>query len=146
MTNLNHNTMSVSDKLAMKLQESELGSLLSEDDIILIAREAIDKAFFKNRIDNSGYNTKTADPLIVEMAREAFRVEFAKIVKPVIDEFTKSEAFLETLAAAIHQQLPSVLTSMVSSTIYSQAQNAMEGSMSNYDFMRRFKQALMNTP
>lgn len=137
------NQMTVSDKLAMKLKESELGSLLSEDDLILIAREAINKAFFKDRVDNTGYNAKTLEPLVVEMARSAFRVEFEKIVRPVIEEFTKSDAFKETLAAAIHHQLPSVLTGMVGSMIYNSAQSAMDASLSNYDFMRRLKEALV---
>ena len=136
------NHMSVSDKLAMKLKESELGSLLAEDDIIMIAREAIEKAFFKPRVDSSGYKHRTMEPLVVEMARELFRTEFQRIVRPVIHDLTNTTEFRTVLAAAISHELPSMMLGMSHTVIHEQAQKAMSAALSNYDFVRQLKDAM----
>lgn len=138
------NEMSVSDRLAMRLKDSELGTLLSEDDIILVAREAIDKAFFKKRTETSGYNTREYEPLIVSIARTTFEARFRELADPVITEFMKSEEFVAAIAAAATHALPSVLMGMVDSRFYGAVQSAMEAQMGNYDFMRRFRQAMAN--
>jgi hypothetical protein len=141
------NKMSVSDRLAQKLMESELGSLLSEDDIILVAREAIDKAFFKPsvRTKGGGYGTDTFEPEVVTLARATFTKKFTELAEPVINEFVKSDAFLEAIASAAAKALPAVMSQHVESAMYRNFQPAMESMLNNYDFMRKFKDALVRT-
>lgn len=105
MTNEN---ISIADRLALKLRESEFGSLLDEADLTVIAKDAIDRAFFKNR-QSGGYNSQPLPPLIVDMAREAFTKAMNDRAKALVDEMVKDEAFANAIRAAAIACIPDML-------------------------------------
>ena len=49
--------------------KSQMGDLLTQEELGKILETAIDKAFFQDRIVKSGYSTDVKEPLFVEMIR-----------------------------------------------------------------------------
>lgn len=55
-----------------KVRES-IGDLMTEEDLKKIVEKAMQKAFFEDRVDNSGYHTKTIPAVFVMMMQEEMR-------------------------------------------------------------------------
>lgn len=53
--------------------KSQMGDLLTQEELGKILETAIDKAFFQDRIVKSGYSTDVKEPLFVEMIRKELK-------------------------------------------------------------------------
>lgn len=68
--------------LADRIKASELGQLVKEDDLYEITKQAIEKAFFEDRIvPKDQWSTKKLPPLIVEITVEHIRNDVHLIAK-----------------------------------------------------------------
>lgn len=96
------------ERVADKIQSSEIGIFFTDDDLTDVVKQAIEIGFFKDRTKpdpNRSYGTVTLPPLVVEMAREAFKENFEAKLKPIMDELFKNEEFLGDLGKLIMQSL-----------------------------------------
>lgn len=53
--------------------KSQMGDLLTQEELAKILETAIDKAFFQDRIVKSGYSNDVKEPLFVEMIRKELK-------------------------------------------------------------------------
>jgi hypothetical protein len=132
MTGSNSINMSVSEKLAQRIKESELGALLGPEDVDKLAADAIKLGFFTDRVDNSGYQQKRLPPLIVEMAITAFREQVQKRATVVMDELMKDATFVAALAEAVQAALPAL---MMDAARYGMEQRMATAVQSNVETM-----------
>lgn len=116
----------VAAKLAAKLENSDMGVFLDEEDVDALAREAIKKAFFQERTEGSQYNRVLREPLIVEMASDKFREAIRKAAEPLAEEIVKSEAFGEALTKAVLSQIPQVAEGMAYNLVTSGLRQSVE--------------------
>ena len=102
----NSANMTVADRLAQRLKESDMGSLMDEDSVIEIAREAIRKAFFEERIVRDGYSDRRVEPLAVSTARTTFEAAMKEAIKPVVDELIANDDFKIMIRRAVIDSIP----------------------------------------
>lgn len=110
MTQQISNAGSVADKLADKLRQSDFGDLMDDESLNRIAKDAIERAFFQPR--EGGYGVERKPPLLVEMAQTQFKEAVTEGLKPIIDEITKSDEFLDALIKATILAIPSAVQSL----------------------------------
>lgn len=68
------------DLVADRIKRSALGELITEEDLYEVVKQGIERAFFKERVDKSGYNHRTLPPLIVETVEAALKKQVAAAV------------------------------------------------------------------
>jgi len=69
------------DRVVERIKKQPIGDLITEEDLHDIVKEAIPKAFFEDRFDNSGYHAKKLPPLIVEIMQENLKEAASEAVK-----------------------------------------------------------------
>lgn len=106
----NASKMTVSERLAQRIKQSELGTLLDEDDVTDIARTAIERAFFETQKRTDGYRTFESPPAIVEMAQACFKPIMEEMARKVVTRLANGEDFRNQLAMHVMQVLPAVLS------------------------------------
>lgn len=111
MTNSN---ITVSDRLAEKLKNSELGEFLTEEDIYEISKEAVRKAFFTS---SSGYNV----PPIVTMAEQCFTKAMQEESNKLAAEIAATPEFREAMISGALRMLPNAMLQGMRSVIDSTA-------------------------
>ena len=66
MTNAIATTQDFQQRMFEKIRD-QMGSLLTDEELKALVETAINKAFFEERVDNSGYNRVTKPSLFVEL-------------------------------------------------------------------------------
>lgn len=102
----NSEKMTVAERLAQRIKESELGALLDEDSVTEIAQQAIREAFFKDRPGTDRYSNARIPPLIVELATQTFKEQITKAIAPVVEALAKDEAFNMLIRESIIKTIP----------------------------------------
>ncbi len=105
------NSMTLVDRVAERLKNSEVGVFITEDELTEIGREAIQKAFFSNRVRaTDGYGrSEPLEPLVVELARSAFKPVFERRVADIVDHMTTQPEFQQALQEVAVSLLPDLL-------------------------------------
>lgn len=106
------NSMTLVDRLALRIKESDVGVFLTEDELIEIGGEAVRKAFFEpQKIPSSAYGSTFSpkDPLIVELAREAFRPILQKRVQEMVENLSKQPEFSQAIQEVAISSIPALL-------------------------------------
>jgi len=68
------------DRVVERIKKQPIGDLITEEDLHDIVKEAIPKAFFEDRYDNS-FHAKKIPPLIVEIMQENLKEAASEAVK-----------------------------------------------------------------
>lgn len=102
----NSDRMTVAERLAQRLKNSEMGTLMDEDTITALSQDAIKLAFFQPREVSEGYNRKTLPPLVAEYAIAAFKEHMKKAIEPVVDTLVSSDDFKIMVRDAIINIIP----------------------------------------
>lgn len=112
MTNTN---ITLADKLADKIKNSEIGTFMTEDDLLPLARDAIHKAFFEPEDVRSshGYSTGVRKSKLVQLAEDEFKDAIKLEVKKIVDEMVKQPEFKTAIAETIAISIPAILTESV---------------------------------
>lgn len=105
----NESNMTPAERLAQKIKESPFADFFTEDEITAVAKAAIEKAFFTDQTTGSGYNATRRDPVIVEIAREAFKKAFEPLAKAAAEKIAESDEFRAALMAASVAMLPDII-------------------------------------
>lgn len=105
------NSMTLVDRVAERIKNSEVGVFITEDELTEIGRDAIQKAFFNNRVGrNDGYGrVEPTEPLVVELARQSFRPVFEKRVTEIVEHMTNQPEFQQALQEVAVALLPDLL-------------------------------------
>lgn len=108
---------------------SQMGDLLSEEELKQLTTKAVEKAFFEERIvtEGSGYNVREvkAAPYFVELIRS----ELNKEVKNTLDEYMKNnpeviaEAIQHAIGKGFTQLIFNHIDNKIQSDLYSFTQN-----------------------
>ena len=125
----NSANMTVAEKLAQRLKESDLGALLSMEDVDQLASEAIKAAFFTERADPNRYNSNRLPPLIVELAHNAFRDEMQARAKLVLDKLMLDADFVNALAESAQAAVPAIMNDAVRYGLQSQIATIMQSNV-----------------
>lgn len=132
----NSANMNISERLAQRVKESELGALIDEDDLGALCRQAIERAFFEERVDPGSYVNRKLPPLILEIAEEAFKDKIEARVEELVAELTKTEAFrkvvIEAMVATVCNVATTVAPRVISGAVTEELQEqvgAMQDSM-----------------
>lgn len=96
------------DRLAEKLKNDTLGTFFSDEDLLPIAKRAIDEAFFKWR-DGPGYNSPQIPPLIVTLAKEHLEVEVKAYVARMFEKILDDEQFQNTMSQIMVESIGTAL-------------------------------------
>ncbi len=110
--------MTVADKLAEKIKNSELGALIDADDLDRIATAAIHKAFFEPRVNPDRYASGQMSPLIVEMATAQFRDIIKERLKPTVEALVASEEFTAMVLQAVSLNIPQAARECAQAVMY----------------------------
>lgn len=127
----NSQNMNVSERLAQKLKESELGALLDEDALTTIAQDAIKKAFFEPRTHGLSYNPTQSPPIVVELATESFKTAIDEAIKPVVAKLIEDETFNKMILDAIMATVAAKAMQIADHTVNQSAMRAHEFSMTH---------------
>lgn len=130
------NSMTLVDRLALRIKESEMGVFITEDELIELGREALSKAFFdpeRKPNPNARYNgaeTIIGDPLIVQMARAAFTPLITKRVTEMVEQMAKLPEFQQAIQEIAVASIPDLLLNygrrLASETVRYSATSAVE--------------------
>lgn len=127
----NSSQMTLAERLAIKIKGSPMGELLDEDDLAGICKDAIERAFFQNRVVKDGsFSTRTLEPLVVEEARDTFKAAMKPLIEAAAAELVASPEFRAALIQAAVACLPDMLMnsarSLAAETAYKGATQAIE--------------------
>lgn len=92
------------DRLAEKLKNDTLGTFFSDEDLLPLARRAIEIAFFQPRKGPS-YNSPDLPPLIAEMAKKQIEVKIQQWVDTHWDTLYNDERFKESIGETMAASL-----------------------------------------
>ena len=125
----NSQKMSMEERLAQRLKDSELGAFFEDDDLIEIVKRAVERAFFTGR-DTGGYNSTRKPPIIVEMAEEIFREAMKEYVAEAAKVLVAKPEFRELAGQYMVMALPQVLRESMQGMVFnsvSQMSHELEG-------------------
>lgn len=105
-------TKSFQERMFERVRD-QMGELITNEELKVIVEHAVKEAFFKERVDNSGYNKVTKPPYFVELlqthlkeqVRETVLVWFKEnpeVVTSILDDIVK-----EGIAKAVMQAIDS---------------------------------------
>lgn len=135
----NSQKMTMEERLAQRLKDSELGTFFEDDDLTEIVSRAVERAFFKGREEGTSYNSKRLPPIIVEMAEETFRTAMKEYVNAAAAELVKKPEFQEMAAQYMLMALPQVLRDSVNGMVFQTVTNI------SYELEQRLKQEMSQT-
>lgn len=126
--------MTLEERVAQRIKNSELGQFFDEDDLSAVVQRAITEAFFKPRVEpgNSySYNRKELPPLAVELATAAFSEQFRALVKPAVEQLFANaefrEAVSQTIFSAIYQHADKHIQNVTSQAVYDMFMSNRDG-------------------
>lgn len=118
----NSEKMTMEERLAQRLKESELGMLIDEDGLTDLIKAAIQKAFFEPQ--GAGYDRDRKPALLVQMAEAQFREDMKKHVSKVLAVVLASDEARNLIVQYAITALPRLLAESVMSSGYSVVTNA----------------------
>lgn len=115
------------DRLAEKLKNDTLGAFFSEEDLLPIAKKAIEKAFFEYT-DGPRYDSPKIPPLIVKLAQEHLSAEIKAYVTKMFDKLMDDEKFQNKMGELMVSSLGNALVNRMEQNWLDQ----FEGSMTKF--------------
>ena len=110
MTASNSDKMTMEERLAIRLRQSDVGDFFTPEDMDGLAKRAIAKAFFEPGTKQEGYHTITTEATVITLARAAFDAVLTERVKVIAAQLVETEAFRDALIRACLQAIPAVLS------------------------------------
>lgn len=99
--------MTIADRLAERLKNDALGTLISEEDLHDICKQALNKAFFTGT--PAGYNTPATHPEVVVLAKDAMTAKVKKYVDDNFEKIINDEKFSKVMGQLMISSLGGVL-------------------------------------
>lgn len=99
--------MTIADRLAERLKNDSLGTLIGEDDLLDICKQAINNAFFVGT--PSSYNNQGTPPVVVAMAEKAMKEKVRQYVDDNFEKIINDEKFSEVMGQLMVSALGGVL-------------------------------------
>lgn len=115
----NSEKMTMEERIAQRMKESELGSLFEESDLTAIITRAIEKAFFQDRRSSSAYDSKLSPPLLVELAQETFQAKLDERINEILVKLLEDDDFRKKL----NELIISNLSNMTNYSIFRMAEH-----------------------
>jgi len=112
------------DRLAEKLKNDTLGAFFSEEDLLPMAKKAIEIAFFEWR-DGPRYDSPKTPPLIVTAAQEHLEAEIKDYVSKMFDKLMDDEKFQSKMGEIMVSSLGTAMVNQMEQRWFSQFQNNM---------------------
>lgn len=105
------NSMTLVDRLALRIKESELGAFITEDELIELGSEAIKKAFFEPQRTQGRYPSDVVvrDPMIVEMARNTFQTLMSQRVAVLVESLANTPEFQQAIQEVAIASIPDLV-------------------------------------
>lgn len=111
----------VTDRIAEKLKSTEFGAWFGEDDLLVLTRDAVNKAFFTNRpnLNKRHYQDPDLPPLIVEYAQQHVAGKINALVKEQVAAYVKenpdvvNEAISKAVAVGIDKIILRVVVDVI---------------------------------
>lgn len=98
--------ISIYDRLADRLKNSEVGALLSEADLVPISRQIIEKAFITEKNRWGQFEGSPLVKIIHEQMKETVAIE----VKKIVEEMSSTPEFRKEVVEILLLSLPNVLS------------------------------------
>jgi pyruvate-formate lyase len=110
---------SFQERMFKRVRE-QMGDLMTNDELKKIVDTAMQKAFFEERRDNSGYNTKYLPPLFVEMIEKEVSTQVRSAVIDWLKEHPEdvTKAIDEALAKGFFELVQQHMQNQIRQPLY----------------------------